>query len=1126
MQRSGRVSSAFQTNSLSVSEEKIEQLTPYKGDAKAGEGASVAIISTGVDYTLKLFGGSGILGDDGDVSTPPDRGSYLEALENGAIEYQGFPTDVVQGGWDFASENFGNDANPIDQYYQYESWNGWVYPTGLGTKLASIVHQLAPGAAIHAYKVYNVDEGYGYGPTLERIVQALEHALDPNQDGDTSDHLDIALVDGIGAAAFYNPDGTASYLLDQHLIDKASALGLTIVADAGDFGEWSMYALAEQKHRYWLASNAAVTSTIAVGSVSEQEGAYRVSAFSPKGPVRGSQALKPELVSLGENQPVALITQPLGSSSEIPTETQFISETGGQLAAARIAAAAAVIKSQYPSAGPAEIKAILANTAHNPGISESAGEREAELYSVGHGMENLEAASTTPIFVWDVENYQPYLQFGTHEVLNSKRIVKNVNVRNLSDKVQTYQLSFDAFGDIDRLNGVSISLPETISVPANQSVTFSVVVDIDAQVLNEWPLSSASDFTDENLKFTEINGYIMLSQQDKPEVKLGWMVRARPATSLTKKPTTAEYPKYLGFDPETNQTQWEHLDVARDMYPDDQYGGIGYTAYVSSFINDSKTPSKLNAYPVVIHKDHVSEDKAALNGHFIQTVGVSVTDEPLCEVTGKKFALAVRLDKPANTTLANFMDKVQERLFFYDIFHESVVEENGWNESFTGAFIWDEAQLFNQPYVSINEYGQPQTYLIDYKKEYNWNDPRGRIVKSSLPTLFTSDGRNIVSQFCLEDSFHHEIDSIEDFDQNLGIHIETDRDSGRGYGEPMAQINPVKGGFVKTQTVCDDYGWCSELTTDTRANIFFSSADEAVNETAWVSSYVAQPGEAVNIAAIKKPSMGFGIGSAETLADDSLPKFLVVSENDDYAQLGYAGYLDNDGSIIADVRQGQIFTIEENIETGTVIGQIEFDTYGFFTYPNSEREPLQLDLVSVAPNSPFGINSDYELVVANPEAFDYEHNTQLTVKAVTRQSNNIGKTAQLVVNLVNKNDVAPTVSQEIAAQLSTLNLQLGNEGTAHLQLAFDGLFTDSEGDMLSYSVDSSLSGLMVEGTELSGVIDQAGIHTVTILASDGVNEVSHTISVNVAEQPKDKNSGGFGFFILVLSSFLVFNRRR
>lgn len=1109
-----------------VETENVTQLTPYNNDENAGEGASVAIISTGVDYTLKLFGGSGELGDDGDDNTPPPSGSYLEALENGAIEYDGFPTDVIQGGWDFAGENFGNDANPIDQYYQYESWNGWVYPTGLGTKLASIVHQLAPGAAIHAYKVYNVDENRGRGPSLTQIVEAIEHALDPNQDGDTSDHLDVALIDGAGAAGFYAPDGTASFTLNQHLLDKAAALGLTIVTDAGGLAQWSMYEEAEQKHRYWLSSNASVTSSIAVGSIQNEDDVYRVSDFSPKGPVRGSQALKPEIVSMGEDQPVALITQPLHSNPEATTDTKFILDTGSQLAAARIAAAAAVIKSKFPSAGPAEIKAMLANTAHNSGILESESELEAELYSVGHGIEDVSSATNTAIFAWDAHTYQPYLQFGTHEVLETKHLVKNITVRNVTDEVQTYTVSYDAFGEVSRLDGVTISHPQTISVPANQSITFAVAVDINAEMLNPWPLRSAGDFTDENLKRTELNGYITLAKEGYPDVKLGWMLRARAASNLLKKPNTVEYPIYLGFDPDTYQTQWEHLDFAREQFPDGEYGSAGYTAYMTSIVNESRTESTFNAYPVVIHKNHISEDKKALNGHFIQTVGASVTDEPLCEVSGKKFSLAVRLDKPANTTLANYMDKVQERLFFYDIFHESVVEENGWDDAFNGAFIYDEAKLFNQPYVSINEHGQPQTYLIDYNKEYNWNEPRGRIVKSSLPTLFTSDGRNIVSQFCLEDTFHHEIDSVEDFDQNLGIHIETDRDSGRGPGEPMAQINPVKGGYVKSETVCNDWGWCSEQVTDTRTLVSFSDASIEPNEASWLSSYTAQPGEEINIVAIKKPEMGFGGLSTDSLANDSLPKFLVLSENDDYGQLGYAGYQDDDGSIIADVRQGQVFSVAENVESGTVIGQLEFDTYGFFTYPNGTRETLQVDLVSVAPNSPFHINDNYELVVANPEAFDYENNTHLVVKAVTRQSNNIGKTAEVLVNIINQNDIAPSVNSEVAANLQSIDVQVNSEGEALIEISFDGLFWDSEGDMLTYSIESSLQGLSLSGTDLSGAINQAGTHAITITASDGVSQASHTISVIVAEMPKEKSSGGFGLFILLVSSFLLFNRRK
>lgn len=1088
-----RLNKASKIGSVSASAEVAEDvmpLTPYLGDAEAGKGASVAIISTGVDYTLKFFGGSGELGEDNDPETPPTPGSYLEALENGAIEYAGFPTDVIVGGWDFTSENYGNDANPIDQYYSFTNWNGWEYPTGAGTQLASIVHQLAPGAAIYAYKVTNVNESWGSGASFDKIVASLEHALDPNQDGDTSDHVDIALLDGDGAAAFFDMDGIATMSLPQHIIEKASALGMTIVADAGDAAEVSIKGDAESKHRYWLSGQAGSTSSIAVGSVyTNDSDDLVVSDWSPKGPVRGSMALKPELVSFGEDHPVAMITQPYVDGVETTTETMFTTKTEGIVAAARIAAAAAVIKAKYGSVGPAEIKALLANTATNAGIKESDAMTTAELVSVGHGVENLEAATTTPVFVWDSESLQPYLQFGMHEVVDTKRIVKSLTIRNISESAQTYQLSNSSF-DESRMQGVVLDYPETVSVPAQGATTIQVTIDINAAELADWPLNSTSDFTEANIKSTEVNGYITLTSENNPTLNVGWMVKSRPATTISKDIITTEYPTYLGFDPETYQSLYTHLAWGESLFEPDQYGGVGYSGHAASFVNDSKNDTTFHAYPLLINKNDAPTGNLDLKGHFIKKVGAGIYDDAQCTVTGKKFVVAVNLNVPANMAIANFWDKIGDNLFFYDLFHESVVADNGWADSFEGAYLWDESQMVNQFKISINEAGQPVTYYTDYSMVYDWSQPNARLKASVLPTLFNNEGTNIVSQFCLEETFHHEIDSVEDFDQNLGFHIETDRDSGRAFGEPLVQFNPVKSGYYKSEEVCSEWGWCSEVVTDKRTYVGFAKPSEEVAQEDLDFAHIITlaPGEEAVIAAVTAPAQGFGIGSL-TFEDKSLKKFMVMSVNDDFSAVGYTGYQDEDGTIIANVKENQEFTIAENAEAG-VIGSVKLDSQAFFTYPFGERETLNVDILSAVEGAPFRINSDFELELVNPDAIDFEVSNTLEFKVNTRQVNNMGSPVVVTVNVTNVNDIAP------AQLLTEVDAMVDANGEFSVDLS--NAFTDAEGDMLTLTVaaDSILTP-MTTGAVFSGQVEEIGEYDLTVTVADGVHTETYSVMLTL-----------------------------
>ena len=1132
-----------------ASADELEMMTPYTGSETAGEGIDIAIISTGIDYTLAAFGGSGEYGEDNDPETPPMAGSYLDAFENGPIGpstpeipddpdtpedefvpamdgYDGFPTDVVVGGWDFAGENYGQDGNPIDQNIEFTDWRGYAYPTGLGTELASIVHQLAPAAKLHAYKISNI-QASSWDPTqfdiivpdVSRVVSSLEHALDPNQDGDTSDHLDIALIDAAGAAAFMAPNavgGVGAGSNIQYLIEMASAHGLTIITHAGKVAEYALMGDAENKSRTWISVEGGATSAITVGSVVKSADGTEnlVADWSPMGPVRGTKALKPEIMTFADDQVVAKISNADADANKLGMRT------GALTAAARIAAAAAVVKSSNPALGPVEIKALLANTASNSGILEAEGGNAAELIAMGHGIENVDAAISSPVAIWEKNSYQPYVQFGAYELANEKRIVKNITIRNLSDSAQTYAASYVTTGDKTAYDALTINMPSSVSVPANQSVNIAIEIAIDGTKLPEWPLQSTEDFVDEKLKATELNGYFTFTAEDKPEINLGWMITARNETSIDKHVVTEEFPKYLGWNSETGQSEYELLSWADKHFPLNEWGGTSYIALTSSFTNDSLTPTTFETYPLLINNPVEPVGKENVAGHKIHGVGGGIYDDARCEVTGKKLSIAVNLFQPADVALANYMDKIGAPIFYYELNHESVVLENGWDENFSGGYV-DESMQINQPFVQLNAKGQPATYYIDYNQAYDYTNPNGRFVESVLPVRFSNNSNNIVSEMCLEEYFHHEIDSVEDFDQNLGLHIETDRDAGTDKGEPMTQFNPIKGGHYSELEGCtiDGFGWeyCGTIITDLTSRSGFAGLgeDDDIKTADFSHTYTAAPGETVTLAAVK--------GNALT---NLVPEFMVMSTSDNFYQTSKVGYLDADGSILADVKAGQSFSVDEDAALDTVVGKIKLDTAGFFGIADSEWESHDINIVNAIPGSPFAVDQDtHELYVANPDALDYENNTMYQVQVIAKSGNSMGIPQHLTVYINNVNDLAPEVMQEALDAIPATNLVLDNESMS-FSIDFAGVFVESEGESLTYSASGAgLSGLAVSGTTVTGNVTAAGSYEVMVTASDGINEVSANIPVTVTEAEKKSSSGGIGVFAF-LASLLMFRRRK
>jgi len=150
--------------------------------ASRGNGVTVAIIDTGIDYTHPALGG-------------------------------GFgPGFKVKGGWDFVN----NDADPFD-----DNGHG-THVAGIVAGQSDIITGVAPDVSLIAYKVL----GSGGSGSDSNVIAAIERAADPNQDHDISDHVDVANL-SLGGPG--NPDDPSSAA-----IDNATAAGVTFAIAAGN----------------------------------------------------------------------------------------------------------------------------------------------------------------------------------------------------------------------------------------------------------------------------------------------------------------------------------------------------------------------------------------------------------------------------------------------------------------------------------------------------------------------------------------------------------------------------------------------------------------------------------------------------------------------------------------------------------------------------------------------------------------------------------------------------------------------------------------------------------------------------------------------------------------------------
>ncbi len=198
----------------------------------AGDGVKIAIIDTGTDYLHANFGG-------------PGTAAAYAANNRAIIEPGTFPTAKVVGGMDFAGDAYTGanvpvpDPDPLDCFGHGSHVAGTA--TGLGVNADGTTFlgpydgsvpfssfSIGPGVAPRA-KLYSL-KVFGCGGSTGLTTQAINWAVDPNGDGDPSDHVDVINM-SLGSNFGMSNDASAQ------ASTNASLAGVIVVASAGNAGD-------------------------------------------------------------------------------------------------------------------------------------------------------------------------------------------------------------------------------------------------------------------------------------------------------------------------------------------------------------------------------------------------------------------------------------------------------------------------------------------------------------------------------------------------------------------------------------------------------------------------------------------------------------------------------------------------------------------------------------------------------------------------------------------------------------------------------------------------------------------------------------------------------------------------
>ena len=203
----------------------LSETVPYVGAAlvqasgHTGQGVRVAVLDSGIDYTHRNLGGAGTLAayEAAYGSGPSDpRNTTRDGL---------FPTAKVVGGYDFVGEDWPNTPEaPDDDPIDYQGHGTHVADIIAGKSLDGQHKGMAPDARLYAVRVCSAVATSCSGVAL---LQAMDYALDPNGDGDTSDAVDVI-----------NMSLGSSYGQEQDDLTLASSnavkLGVVVVTSAGN----------------------------------------------------------------------------------------------------------------------------------------------------------------------------------------------------------------------------------------------------------------------------------------------------------------------------------------------------------------------------------------------------------------------------------------------------------------------------------------------------------------------------------------------------------------------------------------------------------------------------------------------------------------------------------------------------------------------------------------------------------------------------------------------------------------------------------------------------------------------------------------------------------------------------
>ncbi|WNC73805.1 S8 family serine peptidase [Thalassotalea psychrophila] len=736
----------------------------------------VALIGSGVDYTHASLGGEGTVAD------------FSKGYANATNYWGGFPNDVVIGGFDLSSEEGLYDYNPIeypvDYTPPYASWQH--YTGGIGTMAASLVRQAASDAKILAYKTSGISfRNYVRYESRGNFALALEMAMDPNQDGDMSDSADILLIDYANSISAYYQEletGGSHYPTQMGLIRAVAATGSLVVVPAGDDDHYKYH------NYYSLSYRGGVKEALTVGYSEHEADNYTVADNSPLGPTRGESILKPDILALKRD--VTGAAAATGSGFHKITATPY-------LIAAKVAGTAASIMESNPELTNSEVKALIVNT----GILDI--EQHWGVAQIGGGSLNPLAAMKSYALMMDQTTLLPSINLGQQSVFNKSGFSRNIIVKNLTDKSQTYRAEIIINGDTPNNQAIDVVLPEYIVLAPNEVKTIAVAFNIDADKLAPPPITEGKDFSLENWDKLAINGFIQLNHERNPgaSIHMPWMIMPQLASSFVVDAESVDYTPiyndeyYLDKDKERPVVPHSSDWVDKATYP------IRWAHHEAELSNNSAMEQDLYAMTLFYNAENKPVGREDNHGRYIKSLAGGIFPQEQCS-SGKQMSLAVRMFEKMDLPMANHFDRLGSTLLYVKMYNQKSVElADGSNELLEKSLR--EKGMLTSLAIGFDQNGAFRSTYRDLSMEQDRSKPLARLKDTGLPLIISPGGDSLIINICTDKMYHGEINHTT-FEQPIALQFSTDRQSLPGVDDPIMQHNFSTNGEIIDVIVEDE----------------------------------------------------------------------------------------------------------------------------------------------------------------------------------------------------------------------------------------------------------------------------------------------------------------------------------